>query len=653
MTPGSSPGRGRWLALSLLIALITVIPAPQARAQTAQVAVELVSLELTGTGPRDQVVLRVSVTGAGDEPVFGARAVLWRSRDPIRDLPTLRRAADGTTPWGTPLDRRDDHHAVLSQPGEEFAPGVTREVTLRATLAELGFASRGAAYAVGLQVTGYIAGNAAPLEVGRLRTFVAVPARTPVPVTSIVLLSSAPAKLWTGEFVDDHLAEELTGRLDDLMDAAERPGMSYLIDPDLLDAVTDMADGYTVIGRDGPLPGAGQEAAISWLARAKGLDATAGGRTLFANPDVHGAAVAGDPEVLARARTAAGGVAVIGSRPLVVVPGALRATTALLDYLDPASATAVVARNTLAAGAWQSTRNGPGVLAVSRAFGIDDGLVAAERVQLALAEAVLAGDAGQARLLTEPQDVTLDTRATAEWTRRRELGPLLATKPSTETASFEISRVDRLVKAQFAELTGAEADFADYGELVPESALTAQAAAALSRGASSAWIDDDAGFRRYLGAIDDTIGPDTVATAVTLDASPRFLMSSRSNQFPLTVTNNLREPIRVRVVMTADAPQRLRVPDSDLVTVGPGRSETVTVRPEASANGLVTARAHVETSNGRRVTEDVRITVEITDLGMVAWAIVLASGLVLIAATVWRIRQVRARTAPAPEAGDE
>ncbi len=72
---------------------------------------------------------------------------------------------------------------------------------------------------------------------------------------------------------------------------------------------------------------------------------------------------------------------------------------------------------------------------------------------------------------------------------------------------------------------------------------------------------------------------------------------------------------------------------------------TVNIRPEATANGLVIARAHVATADGHRVTPDTSITVEITDLGVVAWIIVTVSGLVLVAATVFRIRQVRRRAA--------
>ena len=73
----------------------------------------------------------------------------------------------------------------------------------------------------------------------------------------------------------------------------------------------------------------------------------------------------------------------------------------------------------------------------------------------------------------------------------------------------------------------------------------------------------------------------------------------------------------------------------------PGDSETAQLPVEASGNGVVDARVHVEALDGRRLTPDVTITVEATSLGAVGWVITVVSGVVLVASTAWRIRQVR------------
>lgn len=631
------------------------LPAAPARAQSPAVTVTISSLDTESGKASDEVVLRAVIANTGDVPAFDVRCVLWRSRDPIRDLATLRTVAAGQVPWGDRLAEKPGHSAVITSGADPLAPNGSRTVTLRAKLSELGFTTAGAAYSFGLDVLGAEAPAGTQIDIGQLRTFVTVRGSANVPVTSIVVLSSTPAKLWDGVFVDDHLAEELAGRLDALLTAAARPQMSWLVDPALLDAAQDMADGYVVTSDDGDRPGTGKEAARAWLARFRSLDARAGAHSLFAQPDVAGASAAADAEVLARARTATDLVTAVEESPLVVLPAEASLSRSLQNYLSPAGARAVLSANTVRAGAWQAGVGGAGVLAVSAALGTPTNEPPASRAQLVLAEAVISGRSGQARLLADSQDLQVDTLATTTWTRRRSLRDLLDAKPGAK-ATFEKVTTDTLAPRQFRDLATLERDFADYGELVPESILTSQAAAALTRAASSAWIDDDSGFHRFSGAIADTVSHDAVRERVTLHASARFVMSSKTNEFPLTITNQLTEAIRVRVMVATDNPQRLHVPPSELVTVGPGQSQTVNIRPEATANGLVTARAHVETQRGRRVTADIPITIEITDLGLVGWAIVLSSGAVVVAATVLRIRQVRRRnngSRPAPATMDD
>ena len=83
------------------------------------------------------------------------------------------------------------------------------------------------------------------------------------------------------------------------------------------------------------------------------------------------------------------------------------------------------------------------------------------------------------------------------------------------------------------------------------------------------------------------------------------------------------------------------VPASAVITVGPGQNQTVNVRPEATSNGLVNVTAALQTGSGAPVGRTTRIAVEVTDLGMIGWIIVIVSGVVLVAATALRIRQVR------------
>lgn len=611
----------------------------------------MTSLKVSGYDPDDVVTLSGTVTNTSDAPAYGVQAILWRSRDAIRDLPTLRSASTSTV-LGSRLAITPDHYVVLSTSTEPFTPGETQPVTLRATIADLGFDTRGAAFAFGADVIANSEPTADYRTVGQLRTFVPVPlAKKKVPVTSVVLLSAPPTKLVDNLFRSDALATELTGRLATLLDAAELPGMSWLVDPALLDEVRDMADGYQVQTKDGTVNGTGAAAAAAWLEEFGDLDHDVGGRTLFANPDVNGARAAGDSLVVSRSERAAAKVSGLSDLPVVIVPAGGELTQATESFLAGSGADLVVAGNATRAGALQATTGGRPLLLATSAVVTDAAAPPANlRRQDALAAAVVAGTKGEVRLLSSAADLAEDAATMASWLVRRDLGALLDAGPSVTRSSLVGAKPGRISAARFEELGRLESDFTAHAELAPSSPLTAQSDAAVSRGASSAWVTDERGFDQQADGLARLVALPELGKSVVLDASPRFVMSSRTNQFPVTVTNNLGEEIRVRVEVTTDNPQRLTVPPSDVVTVEPGQSVTVNIRPEATSNGLVTARAHVATESGVRVTPDTSITVEVTDLGVVAWIIVGVSGLVLVGATAWRIRQVRRRTPDATDA---
>jgi hypothetical protein len=154
---------------------------------------------------------------------------------------------------------------------------------------------------------------------------------------------------------------------------------------------------------------------------------------------------------------------------------------------------------------------------------------------------------------------------------------------------------------------------------------------------STAWQNDDQA-RAYLAA---ALAPYEVsASAITLRVADHVVMTSRNTQFPVTVSNTLDYPVRVKVMVTTSNENRLSVPQSDLVTIDAGESVTVNVSPQATANGSVDAVVQLVTQAGNGVGTPVAFVIEATETGKVAWVIVIASGVVLAAMTVLRIRQV-------------
>ena len=130
------------------------------------------------------------------------------------------------------------------------------------------------------------------------------------------------------------------------------------------------------------------------------------------------------------------------------------------------------------------------------------------------------------------------------------------------------------------------------------------------------------------------------AAAVTLTVAQHVVMTSRNTQFPVTVTNTLDYPVKVKVVVSTSNENRLSVPESALVTIDAGESVTVNVSPKATTNGSVDAIAALVTQAGNAVGTPQAFVIEATETGKVAWVIVIASGIVVAAMTVLRIRQV-------------
>ncbi len=631
------------LAWMITVAAVLIGPAPAAQASAPELKVELTSLRTTGSGSKATAVLRGRVLNVGAQAAFGVRVMLWRSRDPIRDPAVFRSVLDGENqPWGALLNRSTDHYFSVTATDQAFAPGATAEFTVRGRLSDLGFTSAGSVYPFGVDVRGTADASSNFQTLARTRTFyVTVPAKR-LPLTSIVLLSAPPSKVRPDVFADESLRDELSTRLDTLIGLAERPGMSWLVDPALIDEVADMADGYSVIDGKNIVPGTGQQAAQAWLQRFRALPHDRGGRTLFAMPDVFGAEKNKAPDVLKRSIAAAATVPELTSLPLIVLPydGVIGAASPAWLRSADADAIAVTTAGrgpALTAGGSGSIllRLGPSPSAAGP--GIEDGPV--QRLQRQYAEAVIGG--GVARLIATHDQAAAEAGISPRWLVRTGLDDLLADGPDGTAAGLTLpARTTTLPASRFRQFSTLARDFTAYRDLVPASAVGADAPATLSRSVSASWIGSTRAAA-WTNAVTGTVSAAAVADKVSLSASPRVLMSSRTNEFPVTVINRLPEPITVRVVFASDNPQRISIADTAPITVDAGQSQTINVRPEASSNGLVNVTAGLRTTSGQSVGHVTRIAVEVTDLGMIGWIIVVVSGVALVATTVLRIRQVR------------
>ncbi len=126
---------------------------------------------------------------------------------------------------------------------------------------------------------------------------------------------------------------------------------------------------------------------------------------------------------------------------------------------------------------------------------------------------------------------------------------------------------------------------------------------------------------------------------VTRDAT----LSAESAPLPVTVRNQLDQPVRVRVSVSSVDPLRLRaaVPDEVLV-VDAGGSSSVSVQLDAVTSGRLALEVGLLTPRGRAYAEPTEIWVDVRAYGKVALIVFgLAAGLLVLAAAVRITRRIR------------
>lgn len=658
MTPTNVGPQGppQWRARALLVLVWLMVSlaagAPAAAETPPAVQVDLTTASVTGSAADGELVVAGTLTNTSQGALTEVAAHLWRSTVVLRSPGALR---DALAAESGPLGKRMTAAGMVDPAGgadTPLGPGESRPFRVVARLADIDLASPDASYWVGVDVRARTAAGAPATTVGEGRTLITLPGSASVPVTSVVELSAVPRQLKPGLFSDEGLAEDLTGRLAGLLDAAARPGTSYVVDPALVAEVADMADGYRVATPDADpaanpaasTPGVHADAASAWLEDLRALrdgPAADGYRSLAARADVTGATALGLPGVLERA-VAASEPADLAALPLLVT----------LDRVDTATLTAVAP---LAAPVLTTQPEATGLLLTSPAplvgaravdrFPDSPVLAPTPLNRAAVLVALARADGGQVRLLRTEADAAVDQAAYPVWTSRRPLATVLSGTPAAGTRPLAASSAPAALTATTGPRVEALAtDLAGYAGIAPSSGVDAIADAQASRAASQWWAEAPEGHEAYLVALEARVGSAAITRAITLDATPRFSMSSAESSFPVTVTNGLVDDITVRLVATTDNPQRIRFLDPGEVTIRGGSSQTVTLSAAASGNGVVTGTIHVETLDNRRLTPDVSIMVETTNLGRIAWVIVAVSAVVLVVSTALRIRKVRSQT---------
>lgn len=296
--------------IAVLAALAVTLPTwavPEARATEDPVVITLETLSpgLARAGTDLQVAGRLD--NAGTANLHNVEVRLRLSQTRLNSRSELAAVVENRT-----SSRDGDIIASRSLP--DLGAGQSGTFDLSRSLGELDALTGFGVYVLGVEV---LAGRASGFgRVAILRTLLPwvpeEPDFVPTGFSWVWPLVARPTRLADGTFTDDSLSSELApgGRLSRLLEAGVRleqgAGLTWALDPDLLDAVSEMAgqDGYEVLAPDGsPVPGEGSALAAGWIERLRA--ATVGREVLplpYGDPDLTAVTRAGLGDDLVRAR---------------------------------------------------------------------------------------------------------------------------------------------------------------------------------------------------------------------------------------------------------------------------------------------------------------------------------------------------------------
>jgi len=700
VTPGRTGRRALLLVLLLTVQLaVSAAPAGWAvddRGNGDPVVITLESLlpGLARAGADLQVTGRLLNTGTQDLRNVEVRLRLSDTR--LNSRSELAAVADGRT-------SSRDGDVVVSAGLPDLGAGQSETFGLSRPLDDLGSLTGFGVYVLGVEV---LASRSSGFgRVAILRTLLPwVPEEEDFLATGFTWLwplVARPTRLADGSFGDESLAREMEpeGRLSRLVDAGVRleqgAALTWAVDPELLDAVSDMAQvdeargapdapaqrAYQVRARDGSLvPGTGSELAAAWLEKLRGATV---GRAVLALPY-------GDPDITAVSRAGLGADVVRArEQGASVVEAALPSANVLRDTVWPVDgftnrATLADLRRTGVATAVLDGRALPTVIDLSytpagRAHlptraGRLTGLLADPQLADLLRRPGSDPLLGAQRLLAETAMITSELPGTGPG-RTILLMPPRRWDPTQDY-------LDRLVEVgaqapwmapvSLTELAGTEPPEVDRGPLrYPATQRSAELPAPYLGAVASMDASIDV-FATILTDRDQLV-PELDRSVLLLESSwwrglegrsnrldrerkyladlrgsvrvqpGSFTFSSRRGTIPLTVANDLAQDVRVVLRLEPQTIQ-LRLKDTLVpLRLNPQQKRQREVDAVAVAGGQVVVDATLQTPGGQAYGQPVQVRISITDYGTVALYITVAAAAVLfLTAGVQILRRVRA-----------
>nr|WP_260408446.1 DUF6049 family protein [Planomonospora venezuelensis] len=168
---------------------------------------------------------------------------------------------------------------------------------------------------------------------------------------------------------------------------------------------------------------------------------------------------------------------------------------------------------------------------------------------------------------------------------------------------------------------------------------------ALLRLSSSAWRGREGDAVPYVERVRQTIDARIAKVWITGNEPSQIrTLAGTDGEVPISVRNELErdERVTVRVKVTSGDSELLKIePYEDEMTIFGGQTQTIRIPMTSAASGQTTVTVQLTTADGRKYGQKVKLTVRTTGYGAITLVIVGAALVVMLAAVVMRVLRRR------------
>lgn len=681
------------VVLALLAALVAV-PGP-AEAADDEPSVIVVIDELAPLVPEPDGTLRIRgrVISTARTTLTDVSVALRQSAAPLtsrKDVASVVKAPlapEGGDPDGISLA------GTSTVVAPTLAPGERARFSVDVPFASLPLTQPGT-YVLGVEALGRAEGvDATPVRKGVLRTFLPWFPRPedvrPVDLVWLWPLADWPGRDASGVLLNNRTPDEISpnGRLARLLALGSRfaDAVSWVADPALLQTVSAMSGGYTVMVDGVPTVGDRETEAQRWLATLAATTRTTGIRSLpYADVDASAVVRAGMTNDVVRAVTSGPGVsaAALGN----VAPGGLywapfgRIDRGTAGVLASAGVTAIVlsadampttdpdlpqdgqATTALptSAGAIRAVLSDPGLTAIlgSAQRTASDVILARQRflAETAMIATSLPVEQPFRSVVVAPESLRWDPSSdlVAPLLRATRTAPWLQSSTLEELLSGPVSSTSRQRggygdKARDAELTSAymssvartQADLTSFTSIIDDPiGISEPFDAALLRAQSAAWRTDPAQGRRLVSAINDELAVRTGRVRVLSEGTITF--SGDLGRVPVTITNDLDRSVTVGLALRGRPPLRLESDPLSGIRIEAGRMASVDIDARVIGGDPLTVDVQLLDAQMQAYGDPAVITLRSTAYARAAaWVVAAAFLAILVFVVVGVTRRIR------------